>query len=299
MGGALPRAWDPMTTNLSCKQLLPLTQGHFQGETAVWQAVLAAEAIWRTEAARAQGYASARGVDPDDLVHDAMALLFRRILERTDGKVGLKKPEPCESRDPTGWFRITVRNLMTDRLRQAKQREVSFQDGEEGAGPRLEHLAADQGAVDEQVGARRRLEQLRQVLAQVSMPPTHRLAFLCLEMPDLVTPQVIADAVAYAPAAGGILRPEAEVQRLVVAFLVTFAGRESGSQARTHLAWILRTDDTRSAETWKAEAPAAVRTARDTLRKWSNRARSKVEAALSAAEVSGRSQVEGAPRGDV
>ncbi|MCB9664546.1 MAG: hypothetical protein H6732_10545 [Alphaproteobacteria bacterium] len=260
--------------------LAPILRGADPDEEAAWQVLLAhAEFLQgsvRRVVARAHDVVATFDGRADATTAEAFQWVAERLVRRiTTEPTGLPVSERADGSRGSAprWFFTVGANLARDWLKAQRRRlhrEVALPERTTAAPEAPEALHWDDAAL-------RKLQRLLERPDRAGVPETHVLAYLCLYRPDVVDRGAVERAHRYQPTAGsrsgqpGLLREPAEAWPLFQGWRKRHGDDPFTAQARTELAWVLRSTDPGPPDTWRDRDPKAVRTATVTLGKWAIR----------------------------
>lgn len=197
-----------------------------------------------------------------------------------------KRPLPETHVQPGARLMVTLHNLAKDHLRSRRAQK-------RGGG--IEHADLESpGAVatlgtfqdpDAAIRSRELNEELEAALAQAQVLPRYRVAFRGWHAPPVSVDELeAAHGQTKRSAEGrtdGLARAVGPTHELLRALFSIFPlGVSDNDEGRTELAFILRSDHPGPWQAWSASLPRERRTAMDTVRKWVERARERLQALL-------------------
>ncbi len=274
---------------ITAEDLAPLLQGGWRGTEAAWQALEHCSNLVRIVVGRAYHMNGGQDLrvleDEGDLLADTLGALVAKV----ESGGGLPLPKGWDRPDLGPWMAVVVRNQARDVLRKYRiqEREVLSQEGDV---TRLRAVqGSDEGDAVAQGGLRHDLEiwheRIRALLERESFPPVQALGWVLLSRPRLLIREWV-DRASGLPHQGrqgtwrGLLREPDETWELLCDWLPRHALDPRSDASRLELAWILRSADSTSPQAWRAADPDRAARARDALRKWENRFRPRVRAAI-------------------
>jgi hypothetical protein len=254
--------------------LAPILHGAEVDEEAAWSVVLAhhdfvSGAVRRVILKAADVIGSFDG-RVDAAVGAASQWVAERLVRRA---VGDREPRDESPRGSAPrWLFVATANLARDWVkgqRRRLRREYGVADlaGLDDGGP---PIVWDDAAL-------RKLQRLIDHPERAGVPETHVLAYLCIYRPDALTEEIVRRAHDYVPSAGsrsgkpGLQRTVEETWALLQAWRERHGADTFTAAARAELAWVLRSDDTGPAETWRNRERRGARTATVTIGKWAIR----------------------------
>lgn len=247
-------------------------------QVATWQVITNHDAFIAGAVRRVVGKARDVLARFDGRLHTAEEEALQWVLERLVRRVhnaplGLPVSErrDGERGSAAKWFFTVIANLTRDWLKSERRRMRRETEIVEHRPPAVEpepFWTSD---------ALRKLERLLARPERAGVPDTHVLAYLCQYQPDAVDEAMVERAAAYRSAAGsrsgakGLFRPVDDTWRLLQAWRARHGHEPLSTQARAELAWVLRSEDTGPAETWRDRDRKAAKTASVTVGKWAIR----------------------------
>jgi DNA-directed RNA polymerase specialized sigma24 family protein len=268
--------------------LAPLLHEGWAGPEAAWKALeRCSSVIMRVVAARYHKYGRYCRVLEDQ--GDLLTYTVCDLLEKAERKKGLALPVGWDQPDLTPWLASVVSRQAIDVLRRLgrQERERLTPEGDTDAVGAA--LLGGEGAAAPTPGARldvqRAHEAIRSLLERGDVPPVQALAWVLLAQPRLLTREWVDRASGLVhqgrvDTQRGVMREPEETWTLLCDWLPRHALDPRGRDSRRELAWILRSEDNGSPDSWRSGSPDEVRKAMDTLRKWENRFRPLVRAQL-------------------
>lgn len=272
------------TTELTWDDLSPLLRDQWQSQTALFDCLHRHRRL--IENLVAMRYQSWRGKTPLEQ-QDVLSELIVRLVTRTRDQQGLRW-DPAHN--PSAWFLRVLSNLVVDILSRSPQGR--YVPGARWDDPVVQKTAVPlESSTDapnaDRLASRQTLMALETALRELRIPPSRFLAFILFHMPERLDRAMLQALVGWAPSGVregelGLLRDPDQAWPLLVQWRERHGEDPASDTSRRCLAWILRSRDTTSPDAWRDAHPDDMARARDLLRKWDNRARAILKAAVEA-----------------
>lgn len=273
---------------ITAENLAPLLRGGWHGLEAAWKALeRCSTLIERIVASRYHKFGRNCRVLEDQ--GDLLTYTVCDLLEKAERKKGLALPPGWDQPDLTPWLASVVSRQAVDVLRRLgrQERERLTPEGDTDAvgAALLGGEAVGASTPGANLDIQRAHEAIRSLLERGDVPPVQALAWVLLSQPRLLTREWVDRASGLVhqgrvETQRGVMREPEETWTLLCDWLPRHALDPRSRDSRRELAWILRSEDNGSPDSWRSGSPDEVRKAMDTLRKWENRFRPLVRAQL-------------------
>lgn len=269
--------------SVTCEQLEPLLRGPtWAGPNHGFGALVGEDqqgVLGRAVGAwRKKHQAEERVLEADGHVNEVILILHARMVKNE----GLARPEPCASHDPTRWLYKAFSNAASETYRNAGgfRKTTEWIEDLKARGKTVVEAGhfVDPLEAAAQRDAAAELQRQRDRILAADTPAPRKLAYVCLEAGDHLTPELVRDACSSTYQAGaGLTRDADATWELLEEWWERHQRMPDSNPSRRELAWIFRGPPGLSLEEWAAAEPDDLRKARDLLRTWSKRASKAVE----------------------